>query len=122
VVLFCFHRQSGLSQGAACQAKRGSVETASWASGFDYERRAVPESAPALVPGILQEGPTRCRVASRRAPRPQPLSFCFYSLIAQSRRILMLVSTALVGLAHLDAAVTTTRFTTTQIPLRWRGE
>ena len=57
MVLFCFHRQSGLSQGAACQAKRGSVETASWASGFDYERRAVPESAPALVPGILQEGP-----------------------------------------------------------------
>jgi len=31
-------------------------------------------------------------------------------------------ATSPVGLAHLDAAVTTTRFTTTQIHLRWRGE
>jgi len=30
--------------------------------------------------------------------------------------------TSPVGLAHLDAAVATTRFTITQIPPRWKGE
>lgn len=33
------------------------METVSWDSGFHYERRVVPESAPALVPGVLQKGP-----------------------------------------------------------------
>ena len=32
------------------------METVSWDSGFHYERRVVPETAPALFPGIPQEG------------------------------------------------------------------